>query len=248
MSIFKEAQSWDADKEASSKFKINVLIGVSIVFALAFLIAVGAWFKETSRPKQIPVVFKTDSATGNVEVLQAFDNRLIEKTALTNMHWAKRYVISRESYDYYIVGVDYDFVNRTSAPDIVAEYNNQFKGPNNLDKVFGTTTKRKIKVISVSPVPGFEDQITVTFERTTISNGVIVEQPTLFVSHVRYRYKPTDKGALADLIDNPMGFEVFGYRRDAQISASSTTAADPSATSGVSTNSPAPGAAQGAAQ
>ena len=56
----------------------------------------------------------------------------------------------------------------------------------------------------------------VRFERTTVSKGAVVEAPTAFVVNMTFRYNPNTYASEAELIRNPMGFQVFSYRRDVE--------------------------------
>jgi type IV secretory pathway component VirB8 len=57
----------------------------------------------------------------------------------------------------------------------------------------------------------------VRFERTTVSKGTVVEAPTAFVVNMTFRYNPNTYASEAELIRNPMGFQVFSYRRDVEV-------------------------------
>ena len=108
---------------------------------------------------------------GNLEVLQSFDNRVIGNQEVLNKYWARRYVVSREQYNWWLVGSDYDNVVALTDPGIFAEYGSQFLGEKGLDKVFGDFTERRIKVLSIAPAPTNAQQMVVRFERTTVSKG-----------------------------------------------------------------------------
>jgi type IV secretion system protein VirB8 len=167
--------------------------------------------------RTVPYVVMQDAQTGNLEVLQAFDNRVIGNQELLNKYWARRYVVSREQYNWWLVGADYDNVAALTDPGIFAEYGNQFLGDKGLDKVFGDFTERRIKVLSIAPSPTNLQQMVVRFERTTVSKGAVVEAPTVFVVNMTFRYNPNAYASEAELIRNPMGFQVFSYRRDVEV-------------------------------
>lgn len=166
--------------------------------------------------KTIPFLVKVESATGNLEVLQTFDNRLIGRQELMDKYWARRYVLAREQYNWWNVGADFDMISRLTDPKILPDYTAQFEGPKALDKQFGDFTERKIKILSIVPSPMVADQMVVRFQRQTVSKGQIVESPTQFVVYLNYRYTPKTTGAEVDLIANPMGYNVFSYSRDVE--------------------------------
>lgn len=186
------------------------------LFAFCFLAAAIALATLAPFRRTVPYVVKQDSQTGNIEVLQAFDNRVIGNQELMNKYWARTYVLAREQYNWYLINGDYDKVLSLTDPVIFPEYGGQFKGEKALDKVFGDFTDRRVKILSVTPSVSNPAVMVVRFERTTISRGQAVEQSAVFVVNLAYRFLPNTFGAEADLIRNPLGYQVYSYRRDAE--------------------------------
>lgn len=222
MDIFNHGANWETSRvlqlERSKKtaWAIAGLLGVCLLattIALALL---------TPLRRTVPYLVKQDSQTGNVEVLQTFDNRTIGNQEVLNKYWARRYITAREQYNWYLVGSDYDHIAAMTDPAIFREYGDQFIGDRGFDKVFGDFTERRIKILSIAPSPTNAQQMVVRFERTTISKGVVVESPTVFVANLTFRYNPNAYSSEAELLRNPMGYQVFSYRRDVEISASGT--------------------------
>lgn len=89
--------------------------------------------------------------------------------------------------------------------------------------MFGDFTERRIKVLSIAPSPTNAQQMVIRFERTTISKGNVVEAPTVFVVNMTFRYNPNTYASEAELIRNPMGFQVFSYRRDVEVPGTGAT-------------------------
>lgn len=227
MDIFKQGQSWEAQRlieiEKSRAIAWRVAIGASVVAAVAVIAAA-----TLSHLRQvIPYIVKVDGNGQNVEVLQAFDNNLIPKSELMDMHWVERYVTAREQYNYWLVTSDYLFVEGTSEPQAFGDYSALFQGEKAMDKVFGRETERRVKILGVTTSPLVQNQITVRFERTTVAKGVLAEPPTIYLATVAYRYDPSPRGSQFEMRRNPMGFKVTAYRRDAEIA--SSAAASPQA-------------------
>lgn len=187
------------------------------LMGFCLVVAVIALAMLTPLRRTVPYVVKQDAQTGNLEVLQSFDNRVIGNQELLNKYWARRYVVSREQYNWWLVGADYDTVAALTYPSIFEEYGNQVLGDKGLDKVFGDFTERRLKVLSIAPSPTNEQQMVVRFERTTMSKGAVVEAPTVFVVNMTFRYNPNTYASEAELIRNPMGCQVFSYRRDVEV-------------------------------
>lgn len=217
MSIFNRGPNWNADRIAELETSRKISWYFSGLLGFCLVVVVIALAMLTPLRRTVPYVVKQDAQTGNLEVLQAFDNRVIGSQELLNKFWARKYVVEREQYNWWLVGASYDTVSALTDPAIFREYADQFVGEKGLDKVFGDFTERRIKVLSVAPSPTNPKQMVVRFQRTTISKGSVVEAPTTFVANLTFRYNPNTYASEAELIRNPMGFQVFSYRRDVEV-------------------------------
>lgn len=213
---FDRGRQWDADTQA--RLEANRRLAWRVAAGLGLLLAITSIALASLAPfrRTVPYLVKVD-ADHNVEVLQTFDNRQIGRQELLDKYWATAYVRAREQYNWWLVGGDYDLVTRLTEPKIRPDYAQQFQGPQAMDKVFGDSTERRIKVLSVAPAPTVRDQMIVRFERTTVQKGTLVEAPTTFVVTMTYRYRPKTLAPEVELIRNPMGYEVIAYRRDAEV-------------------------------
>jgi type IV secretion system protein VirB8 len=216
MNIFAKGSEWERsriDELIKSRKTAWVVAGVA---SFCFVVAAISLASLVPLRRTIPYIVKQDTQTGNIEVLQSFDNRTIGSQALIDKSNIKKYVEAREQYNWWLVGTDYDLVASQTSEDIFSDYSKQFVGEKSVDKVFGEHTDRRINVLSITPSPTVPNVVTVRYERTTRSKGAVVEQPTIFVSTVAFRYIPKTIGAEADLIRNPMGFSIYAYRRDVE--------------------------------
>ncbi len=218
MSIFTQGANWETTRVSDLEKSCRTAWTITGVVTFCLVVAVVALAMLTPLRRPVPYILKVGDEPGNLEVLQAFDNRTIGKQELLNKYWASRYVRAREQYNWWLVASDYDIVKALTDPAIFKEYGDQFLGDKGLDKVFGDFTERRIKILSIAPSPTNPQQMVVRFERTTISKGMVVEQPTVFVVNMTFRYDPSTYGPEVELINNPMGFQVFSYRRDAEVS------------------------------
>lgn len=235
MSIFKQGANWESTRVSDLEKSRRTAWLFASLFAVCLVVAIIALALLTPLRRTVPYVVMQDAQTGNLEVLQAFDNRTIGQTELLNKYWAQRYVLAREQYNWWLVAADYDVVAALTDPTIFNEYAQQFVGEQGLDKVFGDFTDRRIKILSITPSPTAPNLMVVRFERTTVSRGQVVEAPTVFVVNLAYRYNPNPFGAEADLIRNPTGYQVYSYRRDVEVPASSLGATPPAASAATTT-------------
>jgi type IV secretion system protein VirB8 len=235
MSIFKQGANWESTRVSDLEKSRRTAWMFASLFAVCLVVAIIALALLTPLRRTVPYVVMQDAQTGNLEVLQAFDNRTIGQTELLNKYWAQRYVLAREQYNWWLVAADYDVVAALTDPAIFNEYSQLFVGDQGLDKVFGDFTDRRIKILSITPSPTSPALMVVRFERTTVSRGQVVEAPTVFVVNLAYRYNPNPFGAEADLIRNPTGYQVYSYRRDVEVPASSLGGTPPAASAATAT-------------
>jgi type IV secretion system protein VirB8 len=217
MSIFTKGANWEATRVSDLEKSRRLAWMFAGLMGFCLVVAVIALAMLTPLRRTVPYVVKQDAQTGNLEVLQTFDNRVIGNQELLNKYWARRYVTAREQYNWWLVGSDYDTVASLTDPTIFKDYGDQFLGDKGLDKVFGDFTERRINILSIAPSPTNAQQMVVRFERTTISKGAVVEAPTVFVANMTYRYNPNTYASEQELIRNPMGFQVYSYRRDVEV-------------------------------
>jgi type IV secretion system protein VirB8 len=225
MNIFSKGANWEATRASDLENSRKLAWMFAGLMGMCLVVAVIALALLAPLRRTVPYVVKQDAQTGNLEVLQAFDNRVIGNQEVLNKYWANRYVTSREQYSWWLVGSDYDNVAALTDSAIFKEYGEQFLGEKGLDKVFGDFTERRIKVLSIAPSPTNKQQMVVRFERTTVSKGLVVEAPTVFVVNMTFRYKPNTWASEAELIRNPMGYQVFSYRRDVEVPGTSVVGA-----------------------
>ena len=217
MNLFTKGANWEATRASDLEKSRKLAWMFAGLMGFCLVVAVIALAMLTPLRRTVPYLVKQDAQTGNLEVLHTFDNRQIGNQELLNKYWARRYVMAREQYNWWLVGDDYDSVATLTDPTIFKEYGEQFVGDKGLDKVFGDFTERRIKILSIAPSPTNLQHMVVRFERTTISKGVMVESPTVFVANMTFRYNPNTYASEQELIRNPMGFQVFAYRRDVEV-------------------------------
>jgi type IV secretion system protein VirB8 len=225
MSIFTKGANWEATRVSDLEKSRKLAWMFAGLMGFCLVVAVIALAMLTPLRRTVPYVVMRDAQTGNVEVLQPFDNRVVGTQELLNKYWARHYVTAREQYNWWLVSSDYDTVAALTDPAIFKEYGDQFVGDKGLDKVFGDFTERRIKILSIAPSPTNPQQMVVRFERTTTSKGVVVESPTVFVANMTFRYNPNSYASEQELIRNPVGFQVYSYRRDVEVPGTSMPAA-----------------------
>ena len=220
--FYLEGNDWEADRQArleKSERRAWIVAGSAAFIAIAAVIGMAslAPFKRV-----VPYVLAIDRATGNVEVVSAADDRsvsIVGYQELMDKHWAQRYIVARESYNYKLLQNDYDTVLALSSDDVGREYAQQYEGPNARDKRYGAGIDMRVKVLSVTLA---QDDVgtkaVVRFEKSLKRNAQdAADAPQYYVATFPFEYKPSMFGREKDLIQNPLGYRVTGYRVDAEI-------------------------------
>ena len=218
--FYEKGRDWEADKQArieNSESRAWKVAGGASFIAIAAVIGMASMapFKRV-----VPYVFAIDKATGNVELVSAADDRtIVGYQELLDKHWAQKYVIARESYLYKLLQSDYDTVLALSSDEVGRDYAKQYEGPNARDKKYGAAIEMKVKVLSVTlSQDDVGTKAVVRFEKTSKrTEADQADQPQYFVATFPYEYKPSMFGKEKDLIQNPLGFKVTGWRVDSEI-------------------------------
>jgi len=223
---------WEADRqsrmEKSERRAWTVAIAAVVIALIAVLgISMLAPFRQI-----VPYVFAMDRATGNVEIVNAVNDRsVVGYQELLDKHWATHYVTAHESYLYRLLQVDYDDVLGLSNDDVGREYGKLFEGPNARDKKLGQKSEIDVKIVSVTlSRDSVGAKAVVRFSKSVRhTENDATDPPQYFIASMAYEYKPSMFGREKDLIRNPMGYRVTAYRVDGELSPVITPSAQASA-------------------
>ena len=218
--FFAQGRDWESDRqsrlEKSERRAWRVATAAGVVAIAAVIgIATLAPFKRV-----VPYVFAIDKASGNVELVNAADDRtVVGYQELLDKHWAQRYIIARESYFYHLLQNDYDTVLSLSADDVGRDYAREYDGPTARDRKYGAGIELRVKVLSVTLAQdAIGTKAVIRFEKTARrTEAEATDLPQYFVATISYEYKPSMFGKEKDLIQNPLGYHVTSYRVDAEI-------------------------------
>lgn len=205
---------------ASERRAWRVALGAGALAAMG--IAYGLFM--AMRPAPPPKVLMLDRSTGETIVLPDLDGRQVPQVVALDHHNAAVYVRSRESYNYSMLGRDYEQVARMSTPETWGPYARRFTGPEALHEKLADKELHRVTVISVrlasGYAPGKQGEALVTYEREVRTPTLATPEVSRHVATVRYEYRPASMKRQVDRIENPFGFVVTAYRSDQEIAAS----------------------------
>ena len=219
--FYNDSRSWEFDREhrvdRSEKFAWRT-VGVMSLITLATL---GTYVAQQLRPVAAPPIIAIDKTSGNVEIIQAGNDVSKSYSELLAMFFTKEYLIAREGYQYTSLQTDYDRVLAWSSDDVGRMYSKVYEGSNSRDKLLGSNTEERIRVISVTPQPDSSTRMVIRYEKTTRRNGAdVAEPPQPYIATLAFEFKPSARGVAKDLIANPLGFKVTSYRSDSELAPS----------------------------
>ena len=208
---YQQGEQWESQiyrrAVASSKLAWAVT-GVSMLTTLALA---GGYLFLLPLQKYEPYIVTVEKNTGYLEIARALKpGDLADDVAVTQANIV-RYIRSRETYDYNGLGDDYLLTVLLSKGQAKSDYESLYSkaNPNAPQKKFGRTTRVNIQIKSVSLLNERTGQV----EFTAIQRDDQQVRQTDYVSIVRFEY---NRGAMRNewRFDNPLGFQVFEYRRD----------------------------------
>ena len=209
------SRSWTEDRLDAARSSRRIAwivaalaVGVAIFEAIA--LAMLAPLKSV-----VPYTILVDRQTGFVQELNALDpGRIKADTALTQSLLVQ-YVEARESFDTSQLASNYRKVGLWSAQSARSDYLALMRSDNPAGPLaqLSRTTIIETRVKSVSPIA--PNVALVRFDTERRDNGGSPDDPQPWVAIIRYRFS-NGPMSTADRFQNPLGFQVLRYRRDAE--------------------------------
>lgn len=209
------AKSW-SDGQASAtaretRIAWRVAVGAGVI---ALLLALTLAFLVPLKTVE-PYVLTVDRQTGAVEAAMPVQSgRLSQNEAVIQAQLAG-YVIARETFDATDLSAQYRRVQVMSARPVAAAYVAQMAAtnPDSPLRTLGSGDTVTIKIRSVSLINDGAALVRYTATRSAAGGGV--GQPANFVSAISFGFNGRPMRQ-SDRYDNPLGFQVTRYRRDAE--------------------------------
>ncbi len=212
---YRQAESWNHDREAASRASRRVAWIAASVAALIALAEACALVALTPLKTVQPYTLLVDRQTGYVQALDPLQPaRIGADTALTQS-FVVQYVIARESFDIAAVQSNYKKVAAWSEGSARSRYIAAVQTSNPLSPLatLPRSTIIETRVKSVSTVG--PNTLLVRFDTQRRDDGGRLRPAQPWVVVVRYRYAG-EPMALADRFLDPLGFRVTHYQRSAE--------------------------------
>jgi len=184
--------------------------GAAIAFAGVALI--GALSLAVLKRPNPPAVLRVDAATGAVTVLPTVANGHVSWDEKTDRSDLRKYVETRESYDWETINDMYKFVALESNDNEKNQYDAFIRGPRGPLKVL----KDQVRVIAnVSVITFVGDTAQVFFSKRIVplNSGMPVPEPEYWIATISYEHVNVPEHSDEQDLD-PDGFRVISYRVD----------------------------------
>jgi type IV secretion system protein VirB8 len=210
---YDEATQWDTSQNLSIRLSRNAWRGISLIMGLALAASLGTLWALVPLKSVEVVTFLVDKTTGFVEVAQPLERggALSQKEAVLRAN-VVRFIRARETYDPKGLRDNFDLASLFSAGQAAKDLDGDFSdgNPHNLMKQWGPETTIAVSVKSVIFLNEQTAAVRFSTMRKSARTDPVVEH---WVANVRFRY--TSEPMRNDWrFDNPLGFQVFEYRRD----------------------------------
>ncbi len=209
------AKSWSEGQASvaarETRIAWRVAAGASVI---TLLLALALAFLVPLKTVQ-PYILTVDRQTGAVESATTVQSgRLSQNEAVVQAQLAG-YVIARETFDATDLGEQYRRVQVMSSRPVAAAYVAQMAAtnPESPLRTLNRGDTVSIKIRSVSLINENAALVRYTATRSALGGGAM--PPTNFVSAISFGFngRPLRQ---SDRYDNPLGFQVTRYRRDAE--------------------------------
>ncbi|MBY8605986.1 MAG: type IV secretion system protein [Burkholderia sp.] len=165
----------------------------------------------------VPLPIEVDKLTGEAQVIEVLDAKHVPLREIEDKHWVEVYVRARERYDWGLLQMDYDRVLEMSDESVARTYRQIYSGPDALDQHLGASVQYRTRIVSTTLVPDEPGHAIVHIERSVRKNGIDTGEPgQRFVITLAFTYRPAVLVRERAAIDNPFGFKVTAYSRDAE--------------------------------
>ncbi len=196
-------------------------VGVAVLCSTALAVMVPFY-------RVVPLPIEVDRLTGESQVIDVLDAKHVHTKEIQDKHWVEAYVRSRERYDWGLLQMDYDRVLNMSDDTVARDYRQIYSGLDALDRQLGPGTEKGIRILSTTLPPDEPGRAVVHIERTTRKNGVDnAEPPQRFVVTLAFMYRPPAFARESVAVENPFGFRVTAYSRDAEYTPPTPPASSP---------------------
>jgi type IV secretion system protein VirB8 len=211
---YDRAASWDHDVRGGLVRWARVAWCVAAAACAIAVLEAMALIALTPLKTVVPYAFVVDRQTGFIEAVRPLQAGALSQDAAVTQSYLAQYVLARETFDLVDLKDAYRRTLIWSAVSARDDYLKQMaaSNPDSPQRVYPKTTRVQVSVKSISLLrPG---SALVRFSTDRSDAGASAERRD-YAAVIGYRFtgRPMRMG---ERLENPLGFEVTSYRRDAE--------------------------------
>ena len=211
-SYFQDGDRWEHEIVRKAKRSKAFAWFITLIFASITILALGVLVMLVPLKSFEPYIVEVDRNTGYIEVKTGLTrtDQITDQQAVTQAN-VVRYIRSREGYDPFAIEENFGIAALLSTGKAASELQNQWSAanPDNPARRLGKNKAIAVDVKSVT----FPNATTALVRFSTLEKSETDAIPRHYISVVRYRYTETpEKNEWR--FENPLGFQVYDYRRD----------------------------------
>lgn len=208
------AESWAHDVHGAMRQSRRLAWIIAIVAATVAVLEALALLLMAPLKTSVPYVFVVDRQTGYVETARSLNpGPLTQNTAVTQSYLVQ-YVLARETFDVNDLRPNYRKVMLLSSPALREAYAQAMRPDNPASplKLHRRTTLVQVTVKSVSMLGPASALVRFDADETDAGQPA---QRSSYAAVIGFRYA-SEPLKMGDRFENPLGFTVTSYRRDAE--------------------------------
>jgi type IV secretion system protein VirB8 len=212
---YASAESWSEDRvRAENRSRRNAWIVAGVAALIALLEAV-ALIALIPLKREVPYTLLVDKETGYVQALHPLESSKLSADAALTRSFLVQYVIAREAFDADSVQSNYRKVGLWSVGTARDQYIASMGSANPTSPLAALPRGATIDVAVRSISSLNENTAFVRFTTTQTSPGGQQSLAQDWVATINFRYTDAEMSG-TDRLDNPLGFQVTRYRKEAE--------------------------------
>lgn len=232
---YAEADSWSRDRRIEAQRSRKLAWVVASVFGVIAIAEAAAIVVLTPLKTVEPYTLMVDRQTGFVQALKPLDSQTVSADSALTQSFIVQYVIAREGYDINALQSDYRKVGLWSSGEARRSYIARMQATNPESPLSQYPRSSIVDVTIKSVTTLSKNTAMVRYDTQRHDNGGGISPPRAWMSIVRYGYSGAPM-SVADRLINPLGFQVFGYRRSVEIAPATSPSTQPALAPAIGTN------------
>lgn len=210
-----QAQDWKSDLLKGREQQIVLYRILSIGLFACLTLSLMGLISLVSRESVQPFLALVDKRTGEVTTPSRLNDSVLMANWKVIRHFARNYVLDRESYNFLNLNAPYQNVMTMSTPDIMTQVNKEIRPELNRESPITTLAQHHYRTVKIHSITRLEQDRLMDIRFTTETLRVednTVEKSQEWRVILRWELKKGTR-SLQDWDKNPLGFTVSFYDR-----------------------------------